>query len=112
MCLALPMQVIRMEGSTALCQGSHGVERVDTMLTGVLQPGQWILSFLGAAREVIDAPRAAQVSAALAALQSILNAQGSADAAALVDLHFSDLVGREPQLPAFLRPAATQGSDQ
>ena len=116
MCLAMPMQVIRMEGTlggtTALCQGRDGVERIDTMLTGPLSPGQWILSFLGAAREVIDAERAAQVGDALAALQSILDGQGSVDAAALIDSHFSDLVGREPQLPAFLRPAAIQGGDQ
>ncbi|MCX7148017.1 MAG: HypC/HybG/HupF family hydrogenase formation chaperone [Rhodocyclales bacterium] len=113
MCLALPMQVIRMEGTTALCQGQNGVERVDTMLTGALEPGQWILSFLGAAREVIDAERAAQVGDALAVLQSILDGHGSAaDTDTLINSHFADLVGREPQLPAFLRPATSHGSDQ
>jgi hydrogenase expression/formation protein HypC len=40
---------------------------MDTMLTGPLEPGQWILGFLGAAREVIDAERAAQVEEALVA---------------------------------------------
>src|SRR3989338_992856 len=113
MCLALPMQVIEMEGglggTTALCRGRDGVERVDTLLTGPLQPGQWILSFLGAAREVIDAGRAAQVGDALAALQSILDGQGGTDAIALIDSHFFDLVGREPQLPALLRPIASAG---
>ena len=59
MCLALPMKVIRMEGTTALCEGRNGVERLDTLLTGPLQDGQWVLAFLGAAREVIDAGRAA-----------------------------------------------------
>ena len=112
MCLAVPMQVIGMEGSTALCQGQHGIERIDTMLTGPLLPGQWILTFLGAAREVIDAERAAQVGDALAALQSILDGQGGVDAAALIDAHFSDLAGREPQLPTFLRSAITEGSNQ
>lgn len=116
MCLALPMQVIRMEGgpgsTAALCRGRDGVERIDTLLTGPLQAGQWILCFLGAAREVVDAERAAQVGEALAALQSILDGQGGADGMALIDSHFSDLVGREPQLPAFLRPAVSHGSEQ
>ncbi|NJD35697.1 MAG: HypC/HybG/HupF family hydrogenase formation chaperone [Betaproteobacteria bacterium] len=102
MCLALPMQVIRMEGSTALCEGRNGVERVDTLITGPLQSGQWILSFLGAAREVVDAGRAAQVEEALTALESILNGTGSVDA--MIHAGFADLIDREPQLPEFLRP--------
>lgn len=108
MCLAIPLQVIRMEGSTALCAGRNGVERVDTLITGPLQPGQWILSFLGAAREVIDAERAAQVAEALAALQSIMD--GDAGVEALIRSGFADLVEREPQLPEFLKPLVTQGS--
>ncbi|MDZ4253850.1 MAG: HypC/HybG/HupF family hydrogenase formation chaperone [Sulfuritalea sp.] len=114
MCLALPMQVIRMEGgmdtTTALCQGRNGVERVDTLITGALEPGQWILSFLGAAREVIDAERAAQVADALNALESILHGHGSTEA--LIQSGFADLIDREPQLPEFLRLLASQGSLQ
>lgn len=103
MCLALPMKVIRMEGSTALCESRNGVERMDTMLTGPLEAGQWILGFLGAAREVIDAERAAQVEDALLALESILHGDGSKEA--LIQAGFADLIDREPQLPEFLRPA-------
>lgn len=108
MCLAIPLQVIRMEGSTALCQGRNGVERIDTLITGKLEPGQWILSFLGAAREVIDAERAAQVEDALTALESILHGNGSIEA--LIHAGFADLIEREPQLPEFLRPNLTQGT--
>lgn len=104
MCLALPMQVIRMEGTTVLCQGRNGVERLDTLLTGALEPGQWVLGFLGAAREVIDAERATQVEDALVALESILHGRGNNDA--LIHAAFADLIDREPQLPEFLRPAA------
>ncbi|MFA6313187.1 MAG: HypC/HybG/HupF family hydrogenase formation chaperone [Sterolibacterium sp.] len=107
--MALPMQVVCMEGSFALCEGRHGRERVDTLLCGPLEPGQWVLCFLGAVREVIDAERAAQVGAALAGLEAILaEASSGADAAsmdALIGSHFSDLVNRQPQLPDFLRPA-------
>lgn len=108
MCLAVPMQVLRMEGSFAVCQSAGGEERLDTLLTGPLEPGQWVLGFLGAAREVIDAERAGQVADALSALQSIFNGEG--DVTALVNAHFADLVDREPQLPEFLRPAAQQGN--
>lgn len=110
MCLALPMQVIRMEGTTALCQGHNGIERIDTLLTGKLEPGQWILSFLGAAREVIDAERAARVAEALTALEALLHGGGNIEA--LIQSGFADLVEREPQLPEFLRPLANQGSHQ
>lgn len=109
MCLALPMQVVCVEGTFALCEGRNGRERMDTTLTGPLEPGQWVLCFLGAVREVIDAERAAQVGAALAGLESILaGASAGADQASidvLISRHFSDLVNREPQLPDLLRPA-------
>lgn len=103
MCLAIPMQVLHMEGSMAVCESKNGIERLDTLLTGPLAPGQWVLGFLGAAREVIDAERAGQVAGALQALQSLLQGDGSADA--LIRAGFADLVEREPQLPDFLRPA-------
>jgi hydrogenase expression/formation protein HypC len=107
MCLAVPLQVIRMEGMHALCAGSSGEERIDTLLTGPLAPGQWVLSFLGAAREVIDAARAAQVADALDTLAT-LQKLGSGDTAAddfeaAVRAGFADLIDREPQLPDFLR---------
>jgi hydrogenase expression/formation protein HypC len=101
MCLGIPMQVLSVEDHTALCEGRNGVERVDTLMTGPLLPGQWVLCSLGAAREIIDAGRAAQVESALDALSAILAGEG--DASQLVDLHFADLVNREPQLPDFLR---------
>jgi len=96
-----------MEGSTALCEGRNGVERLDTLLTGPLVPGQWVLGFLGAAREVIDAERAAQVGEALLALESILH--GGADNDDVIRAAFADLVDREPQLPDFLRPQSPHG---
>jgi hydrogenase expression/formation protein HypC len=101
MCLGIPMQVVSAEGHTALCQGRNGVERIDTLMTGPLEPGQWVLTSLGAAREIIDEARAAQVESALDALSAVLSGEG--DVNALIDHHFADLVNREPQLPDFLR---------
>ncbi len=98
-----------MEGTFALCEGRNGRERMDTMLTGPLAPGQWVLGFLGAVREVIDAERAAQIGDALTGLESLLSATGAGAEQASIDVlvssHFADLVNREPQLPDFLRPA-------
>lgn len=98
-----------MEGTFALCEGRNGRERMDTLLTGPLEPGQWVLCFLGAVREEIDAERAAQVGAALAGLELLLSATsagaGQTSIDVLISSHFSDLVNREPQLPDFLRPA-------
>lgn len=100
MCLAIPMQVVRMEGSSAVCVGRNGEARLDALLTGPLQPGQWVLSFLGTVREVVGEAQAQNISRALDALDALM-----AGEAPDLDLHFADLVGREPQLPDFLRGA-------
>jgi hydrogenase expression/formation protein HypC len=102
------MQVIRADAHSAVCQSRNGIERIDTLRTGALQAGQWVLAALGSAREVIDAGRAAQVEDALTALDAIL--AGSGDSEALVNAHFADLVNREPQLPDFLRPAGERAT--
>jgi hydrogenase expression/formation protein HypC len=99
MCMAIPMQVLRMEGFHAVCLDRNGVETsIDTLLVGAVEPGQWLLTFLGAAREVVDVETAGKVGAALAALEGLM-AGGSVD----LDAHFADLVNREPQLPVHLQ---------
>lgn len=105
MCLAIPMQVVSSEDGCALCAGRSGTERLNTLLTGPLEPGQWVLGFLGSARAVISEEHAAQVDSALDALESLLNGHGeTGDVEALMQTHFADLVNREPQLPDFLKP--------
>ena len=101
MCMAIPMQVLRGENTGAWCLGRQGEAWVDTLLTGPLEAGQWVLTFLGAAREVVSALRAAQVNAALDALEQ-LQSGGQPD----FDACFADLIEREPQLPAHLIRAA------
>lgn len=101
MCLAVPMQVQEMRGTRALCTDADGAcESIDTALVGALAPGTWVLCFLGAAREVISEERALAVRAALGALASAMRGDTAA-----IDVAFADLVGREPQLPEFLRKA-------
>ncbi|THF65330.1 HypC/HybG/HupF family hydrogenase formation chaperone [Pseudothauera rhizosphaerae] len=103
MCIGVPMQVVHGDAVRALCRGRDGAEAwIDLLLTGPQPPGTWLLTFLGAAREVLDAERAARIGAALDALGDLL-AGRSAD----VDAAFADLVERGPQLPEFLRKAPT-----
>ncbi|WP_082411777.1 HyaD/HybD family hydrogenase maturation endopeptidase [Methylogaea oryzae] len=78
--------------------GPDGPRIVDTRLVGQPPAGAWLLVFMHAAREVIDAQRAQQIQDALLALQQAM--AGDAD----LDRWFPDLAGREPQLPDFLQP--------
>lgn len=99
MCLAIPMQVLRPEANGAWCLDRDGSEVwVDTVLTGPVEVGQWLLSFLGAAREIVSAQEAAQVEAALQALEGVLAGDLSA-----IESAFADLIDREPTLPDFLK---------
>ncbi|PKO59070.1 MAG: HypC/HybG/HupF family hydrogenase formation chaperone [Betaproteobacteria bacterium HGW-Betaproteobacteria-13] len=103
MCVGIPLQVQRMEGSVALCTDLDGVEhRIDTLLVGPQTQGVWLMAFLGAARAVIDEAEAARVGAALNALSGLMAGQ-PVD----LDAAFADLVDREPQLPEFLRGPRT-----
>ena len=99
MCVGIPMQVIeQISPGHVLC--AHGNDRVeiDTALIGAVEPGMWLMTFLGAAREVMDEESARRTLDALAALEAVMAGQ-SVD----LDAAFADLIGREPQLPAHLR---------
>lgn len=98
MCIGIPMQVIEVEDMFAWCDGRNGRKRINTMLLGCVRPGDWLLTFLDSAREAIDAERAAMINSALEALDRV--AAGDTN----FDDCFADLIGREPQLPDFLRP--------
>lgn len=97
MCVGIPMQVLRCDGLVALCTGRGGERRLDLSLVGEQPPGTWLLAFLDAAREVIDADAAAQINTALDGLEAAMN--GETD----LTRFFADLIDRPPELPAFLR---------
>lgn len=102
MCLGLPMRLITKDGNKgrALYQGAE--ENVDLSLTPEAATGDFLLVFLGAAREVISEDFARDVEAAHAALLSVMNG-GDANAG------FADLVNREPELPPHLQAAFEAG---
>jgi len=65
MCIGIPMQVTAIEPGHAWCEGRGERRRVNTALVGDTGVGDWLLVFLGDARERIDAERAAEVNATL-----------------------------------------------
>ena len=86
MCIATPMRVLKVHPDvpTGVCVDRYGVEaRIDLSLVGAVEPGAWLLVFLGAAREIIDAERAGDIDRALGALESALRGDVAAIDAAL-----------------------------
>jgi len=102
MCLGIPMRVLAATGpARALCEHRGETVEIDTALVGQVAEGTWLMTFLGAAREVMDEACAHRSLAALDALDAIM-------AGREVDLEsaFADLIGHEPQLPEHLREGA------
>ncbi len=97
MCLGIPMKVVKMVGSNALCAVDGKQEMVDMMLIGDQPVGTWVLNFLGAAREVMSTEDAEQTRLAHDAVADIM--QGNND----IDHLFADLINREPELPEHLQ---------
>lgn len=104
MCVGVPMQVIESWPGGALCRARDGDHSIDTSLIGEVEPGAWLMVFLGAARGVLSPEEAKRSADALAALEMAM--RGETD----FDHLFADLVGREPQLPPLLRPGGKQQS--
>ena len=101
MCIGIPMQVLRCDGLSAICD-DRGTERhIDLSLVGSQPPGTWVMTFLGAAREVIDGNEACRVLDAITAIETVMQGE-HAD----IDALFADLVDREPELPPHLAKQA------
>ena len=100
MCIGLPMQVLEVEATRALCEGMGRRQYVDTMLIDTPALGDWVLVFLNSAREILDAQQARSITDALTAVNLALSGETS------LDHLFPDLVNREPELPEFLRASA------
>lgn len=99
MCMGIPMRLAQVDG---IAGQSEGGDLIDLSLTADAQAGDWVLTFLGTAHEVIDADRAARIAAALQGLRAVM-AGGDASGA------FADLEGRTPALPSHLQAALAAG---
>lgn len=102
MCLGIPMQLFEVDGIAGRVSHGSRQELVDLSLTPDAVVGDWVLTFLGAAREIISADEAAKILAALEGLSAVMNG-GSAGSA------FADLDEREPSLPSHLQAALDAG---
>ncbi len=105
MCLGIPMRILSQDGIAAVATDGREVVRIDMSLVGQVAPGKWVLTFLGAAREIIDETQAAQIGAALDGVRSLMAGGGLGDA-------FADLEDRAPQLPDHLQAAIDAGHSQ
>ncbi len=102
MCLGIPMQIVSTDGIAGRATDGTRTHLIDLSLTGPLIPGTWVLTFLGAAREVLDAEEARRIAAALDGLAALMAGGGLGDASA-------DLEAREPTLPPHLEAARAAG---
>lgn len=102
MCLGIPVQLIAREGIRGEILRDGTPALIDLSLTPEAVPGDWLLDFLGAAREVISAEAAGQIRAALDGLAAVLAGGDLGDA-------FADLEARPPQLPPHLQAARDAG---
>lgn len=102
MCIGIPMQVLSVDGIAATASDGERTELIDLSLTGDVIPGTWVLTFLGAAREVIDADEAAKIQSAVRALQNIMAGGDAGDA-------FDDIETKGPSLPPHLQAALDEG---
>lgn len=99
MCLGVPMTVLDGDAFTAACARGETVRRVSMMLVGAQVPGTSVLVHVDSAVRVLDPAEAEAIDRALDGLAAALDGRA-------FDHLFADLVDREPELPAHLRPPA------
>lgn len=92
MCMGIPMQVVQAGFGSAICNHGYEQRQIDTMLVADVQPGDWVLVFIDAAREVITADDAARINNALSSLTSVMNG-GDGN----VDSLFADIIEKRKE---------------
>lgn len=79
MCMGLPMKVVEAGFGYAMCEDRGTTRPIDTMLVGEVSPGDWLLVFIDAAREVISEEQALKIRDALSAVEQIMSGQFNPD---------------------------------
>ncbi len=96
MCVGIPMRITSVDGAMAMATDGHRSQPVDLSLIGPVAPGDWVLTHLDAAREILTPESAAKITAAVDALRSIMAGGDAGDA-------FADLEEAGPRLPPHLQ---------
>jgi len=106
MCMGIPMEIIEVDGSTAVCRSclcdssldfEAQLEKIDLSLVGSVPKGGYVLTFIGRATEILDSASAQRITNALKAVDLARHGQS-------FDHLLGDLINREPELPSHLRP--------
>lgn len=105
MCIGIPFQLVSVDGTNAVARANGRTETLDLSLVGTQMPGTWVLSFLGAAREVITEDEARLIADAISGLERVMAGGELGDA-------FVDLTSREPALPPHLAAARAAGKTE
>jgi hydrogenase expression/formation protein HypC len=99
MCVGDPM---RLASLTGIAGTTEEGEVIDLSLTPDAKPGDWLLVFLGTAREVLAEDEALKIRAALTGLRALMQGGDLGTA-------FADLEARTPALPPHLQAALDAG---
>lgn len=102
MCVGIPMQLIAIDGIAGQAIDKGAPQLLDLSLLPEARVGDWVLGFLGTAREILPETEALLILKALDGLSAIM-AGGDAGSA------FADLEARAPQLPPHLQAALDAG---
>lgn len=100
MCIGTPLQLLAAGEFSAPAAAAGERRMLSLLLLGPQPAGQWVLAQGELAMRLLDADEAAQISAALAACRDVLAGGDGAGG-------FADLIGREPELPAWLKGDST-----
>lgn len=99
MCVGDPLRLV---SATGIAGTTEDGQLIDLSLTPDARPGDWLLVFLGTAREILTEDEALKIRAALTGLRALM--QGGELGAA-----FADLDARTPALPPHLQAALDAG---
>lgn len=102
MCVGIPMQVLAIDGIVGHAQDERGMHLLDMSLLADARVGDWVLGFLGTAREILPETEALLIRKALHGVASIMAGGDAGDA-------FADLDARTPRLPPHLQAALDAG---
>lgn len=102
MCVGIPMQLTAIDGIAGHATDKGSPQLLDLSLLPDAKVGDWVLGFLGTAREILPEAEALLILKALDGLSDIMAGGDGGDA-------FADLDARTPQLPPHLQAALDAG---
>ena len=102
MCLGIPLRLIARSGIAGQAEDGDKIAQIDLSLVPDAKPGDWVLTFLGSAREILTEDEALKIRAALQGLSDLMAGRDLGTA-------FADLDARSPTLPPHLQAAHDAG---